>query len=113
MAEILQKNASYAVPVYVDASNGRFFDLARKILPKLNLLFLMGALHWRKRQAIVVYIGPRIETKDFDGLSSQETMTILRSKAYALKNTNLKLVTGSGVHSVIQQNSNEMERNLL
>jgi putative hemolysin len=84
IADILKQSARQAVPVFVDAKNGYFFDVGRKVLPKLNLLFLMGALNWRERKTVRVRIGSPIEVQTFANLRSDEIMEIIRKKTYSL-----------------------------
>ena len=85
IAEILKDEARAAVPIYVAAKNAKFYYAARRVFPKLGLVFLMSALTWRRdRGPIEVRVGTPIGRDVFEAMNPTDILALVRTAAYAM-----------------------------
>lgn len=87
IASLITETGINVIPVYVDATNSKFFYLVRRFFPKLSMLFLLRSLKGNKNNSAHVYIGQPINKEQFNGLDSADIIFAIRKAAYALKPT--------------------------
>ena len=85
IAKAIVSDAQKVYPVFVKASNSRFFYILRALSEKVSLVFLLRELSNSVGRSFKVFYGSEIESKEFSKMTPEATVQEIRSLVYDLE----------------------------